>query len=80
MGADSEAAKLVGVEGLSIQCRCSESSITGISAGIFTLNAAIEPSPAEPEPKVHDRLSQAGMLLLQGFAPHPTYYAPKIFV
>jgi hypothetical protein len=39
MGADSKAAKLVGVEGLSIQCRCSESSITGISAGIFTVRA-----------------------------------------
>jgi hypothetical protein len=39
-----------------------------------------EPSRAEPEPKVQDRLSRAGMLLLQGFATHPTYYAPKIFV
>ena len=29
---------------------------------------------------VHYRLRRAGMLLLQGFAPHPTYYAPKIFV
>jgi hypothetical protein len=38
------------------------------------------PSPAEPEPQVHDRLSRAGMLLFQGFAPNPTYYAPKIFV
>jgi hypothetical protein len=40
----------------------------------------VNPSPAEPEPKVHDRLCRAGKLLYQGFAPNPTYYAPKIFV
>ena len=37
-------------------------------------------SPAEPEPKVHYRHRRAGMLLLQGFAPHPTYYASKTLV
>jgi hypothetical protein len=51
-----------------------------LSCDTLNLKTAIEPSPAEPEPQVHDRLSRAGMLLLQGFAPHPTYCAPKIFV
>ena len=41
---------------------------------------ATDPSPAEPEPKVHNGLRRAGMLLFQGFAPNPTYCAPKIFV
>jgi hypothetical protein len=45
----------------------------------FSLNAK-EPSThssAKPEPKVHYRLCQAVMLLFQGFAPNPTYFAPK---
>ncbi len=36
--------------------------------------------PGEAGTKDHYRLRRAGMLLFQGFAPNPTYYAPKIFV
>jgi hypothetical protein len=32
-------------------------------------NAAIEHSPAEPEPKVHDRLDRAVRLFLRGLSP-----------
>ena len=35
------------------------------------------PQPGGAGTKVHYRLRRAGMLLLQGFAPHPTHYAAK---